>query len=234
MSFNIQFAIDTFFLTAFAIPVTLFITAASLLFALPAGFFMALSRIYKVKVLHQFTVVYVSFIRGTPIVLQILIVYSLLPSLINGLVKSAGLHINIFDLNPIVYAVIVFAINTAAGAAEIFRSAILTIDNGQLEAALACGLSTTQSYIRIIIPQMFLNTLPNLCNLTVNLIKSTSLAFIMTVKDVTATAKIAASYAYNYVEAYLDILIIYIIICTVTQKLFSILEVHLRMKGKNV
>ena len=76
---------------------------------------------------------------------------------------------------------------------------------------------------------------PNLCNATVGLIKNTSLAFLMTVKDITAVAKIEASYGYNYIEAYLDIFVIYIIICSVVQILFKLWEKNLaKYKGKTV
>jgi L-cystine transport system permease protein len=111
--------------------------------------------------------------------------------------------------------------NNAAQLAELFRSSILAVDKSQHEAALACGLTPVQSYIHIIIPQALVTALPNLCNLVVALIKNTSLAFMMTVKDITAVARIEASYGYNYVEAYLDIFIIYIIVCALVQFLFS-------------
>ena len=164
---------------------------------------------------------YISFIRGTPIVLQILIIYSLMPSLLNAWFKTWGWSFNIFDINPIFYAFIVFAMNNAAQLAELFRSSILAVDKGQYEAALASGLTPVQSYIRIIIPQALVTALPNLCNLVIILIKNTSLAFMMTVRDITATARIEASYGYNYVEAYLDIFVIYIIICALVQILFG-------------
>ncbi|GHT63392.1 amino acid ABC transporter permease [Spirochaetia bacterium] len=234
MELNVQFMIRTFLLALRAVPVTMEITLAALAFAVPVGFFMAISRIYKVKLLQQFVTLYVSFVRGTPIVLQILIIYSLLPSLLNAFVKQMGLGINVFDINPILYAFVVFALNTTAGLSEIFRSALLTVERGQLEAALAGGLSPVQGYVRIIIPQALVSALPNICNITINLIKSTSLAFIMTVKDITAVAKIAASYGYNYIEAYLDIFVIYIIICGVCQWLFTLAENHLgTYKGLN-
>jgi L-cystine transport system permease protein len=154
--------------------------------------------------------------------------------MLNAFVKQMGLGINVFDINPIIYAFVVFSLNTIAALAEIFRSALLTVERGQLEAALAVGLSPAQAYVRIIIPQALVSALPNICNTAINLIKGTSLAFIMTVKDITAVAKIAASYGYNYIEAYLDIFIIYVIICGVCQWLFTLVENHLgTYKGLN-
>jgi L-cystine transport system permease protein len=216
--------IRTLGLSLLAIPVTLQIVLVTLGIALPLGFFMALARIYRVKILKELITFCVSFIRGTPVVLQILIVYSLVPSLLNAAVKKLGLGINVFDLNPIIYACLVFTINSSAGLSEVFRSALLTVDKGQLEAALATGLSPVQAYRRIILPQALIAALPNICNLSVGLIKSTSLAFIMTVKDITAVAKIAASYGYNYIEAYLDIFLVYILVCSVIQRLFNLAE----------
>jgi L-cystine transport system permease protein len=85
-------------------------------------------------------------------------------------------------------------------------------------------MSLIQVYRRIIIPQAMVAALPNLCNLAVNLIKNTSLAFLMTVKDITATGKIAASYGYNYIEAYIDIFLVYLLLCTIVQLLFKFAE----------
>jgi len=199
MSLNLSFMLNTFLLCLKALPVTFSITIVALLAAAPFGFFMALCDIYRIHGLKQICALYISFFRGTPIVLQILIVYSLVPSLLNSLIVSMGWNINIFDINPIYYAFIVFALNNTALLAEIFRSALLAVDKTQYEAALSAGLSPVQSYWRILIPQALVSALPNLGNLTINLIKNTSLAFLMTVKDVTATAKISASYGYNYV-----------------------------------
>jgi len=224
MRLNIPFLIKTFLACLKAVPVTFQITIVALIIAVPAGFFMALCVIYRVKVLKQLSLLYISFIRGTPIVLQILIIYSLLPSLLNYFIKSRGWNINIFDINPIIYAFIVFAMNNAAQLAELFRASILSIDKGQHEAALASGLSPVRSYVRIIIPQALVTAIPNFCSLVIVLIKNTSLAFMMTVKDITAVAKIEASYGYNYIEAYFDIFVVYIIICFLVQLLFGRLE----------
>lgn len=222
--FDVRFLLKTFALLWTAVPTTLLITIVSLIFGALFGFLLALARIYNVKVLKQLGTVYVSFMRGTPVVLQILVVYSVFPSFLNSLVKQSGSSFNVFDINPILYAFIVFSLNTTATLSEVFRSALLTINKGQLEAGYTSGLTGFQTYKRIILPQAFVAALPNLCNATVGLIKNTSLAFMMTVKDITAVAKIEASYGYNYIESYLDIFVIYIIICSLVQYLFKLWE----------
>jgi L-cystine transport system permease protein len=229
MSLDTGFMLHTLLLCLKTLPVTLNITLVTLAVSAPLAFGMALAKIYRIRAVRHIISLYVSFVRGTPIVLQILIIYSLVPSLLNAAVKSAGLSVNVFDLNPILYAYIVFTLNTTAALSEIFRASLLTVDRGQLEAALATGLSPFQAYRRVVIPQAALAAIPNISTLTTGLIKSTSLAFLMTVKDITAAAKIAASYGYNYIEAYLDIFAVYIIICAVTQKLFGFYETRLGM-----
>ena len=219
--FDIKFLFKTFFLIWKAVPTTLLITVVSLALGGIIGFFIALARVNKVKVLSQIGRAYVSIIRGTPVVLQILVIYSVVPSLLNVILKASGSTMNIFDLNPIIYAFIVFSLNMAGTLSEVFRSALLTVNKGQLEAGLTTGLTLSQTYKRIIIPQALTAAIPNLCNASVGLIKNTSLAFMMTVRDITAVAKIEASYGYNYVEAYLDILVIYVIICSIVQFLFK-------------
>lgn len=226
MELNYDFMLKTFLVVFKGIPVTLKITLASLLVAAPISFFMALVRIYRIRILKELVQVYVSFIRGTPMVLQILVVYSLVPSLLNYAIKDFGWNYNIFEVDPILYAYVVFTLSTIALLSEVFRSALLGIHEGQIEAGLSIGLTLSQVYIRIVIPQAMVAALPNLCNLAVNLIKNTSLAFLMTVKDITATGKIAASYGYNYIEAYVDVFLVYLVLCTIVQLLFRLAEEH--------
>lgn len=186
---------------------------------------MAVIRLRGHKLGTGITRFYISFVRGTPLVLQILLMYSLLPSFLNFALKSMGSSFNIFEsVNPFWYAVIVFSLNTIALLAEVFRSALMSIDKGQMEAGVSVGLSEWQTYRQIIIPQAMVVALPAVSNITVNLIKGTSLAFLMTVKDVLAIGKIAASYGYNYIEAYLDVFVVYIIVCTIVQLIYRIAE----------
>ena len=113
---------------------------------------------------------------------------------------------------------------TTGSLSEILRSAILTVDKGQLEAAQAIGLTNFQAYRRIVFPQALRSALPNLANLVINLVKGTSLVFVMTVKDITALAKVEASHSYQYSESYLVIFVIYLIICGLIQWMFRSLE----------
>ena len=227
MDFN--FISKTFLATLGGVPVTLLIMVVSILLSFFPALFLALGQIYKVKGVRSFSVVYLAFIRATPPILLILFFYSLFPSLLNSFFKSMGSHFNVFEINPIYYAFIIFSLMTTGSLAEILRSAILTVDKGQLEAAQAIGLTNRQAYIRIVFPQALRAALPNLCNLVINLVKGTSLVFVMTIKDITAIAKVEASYGYQYFESYLVIFILYIVICGVIQWGFNRFEKRLTL-----
>lgn len=219
---NFNFIISTLIKALSGIPVTLGIMIVAILLSFFPALFLALGRLYKVKGVTGFSIIYLAFIRSTPPILLILFFYSLFPSVLNSLLKGTG--INVFEINPIFYAFIIFSLMTTGSLSEIIRSAILTVDKGQLEAAQAIGLSNTQAYLRIIFPQALRSALPNLCNLVINLVKGTSLVFVMTVKDITAIAKVEAAYGYQYFESYFVIFIIYILICGIIQYIFRSLE----------
>ena len=125
-----------------ALPVTLFITALVLLLSMVPAFLMAEKRIGARGLGEKAIALYVSFIRGTPLVLQILLMYTLLPSLLNAAFKAMGSSFDVFHgVNPLWYAIIVFTLNTTALLSEVFRSAILSVSAGQMEAGLTIGLS---------------------------------------------------------------------------------------------
>lgn len=216
---NVDYIVATFIKALAGVPVTLGIMLVAILLSFLPALFLALGRLYKVRGVTSFSVIYLAFIRSTPPILLILFFYSLFPSILNAVLKDTGLKV--FELNPIVYAFIIFSLMTTGSLSEIIRSAILTVDKGQLEAAQAIGLTNTQAYLRIVFPQALRSALPNLCNLVINLVKGTSLVFVMTVKDITAIAKVEAAYGYQYFESYFVIFIIYIIICGSIQHLFK-------------
>ena len=224
---DIQYIISTYLKTLAGVPVTLGIMLVSIILSFFPALFLALGRHYKVKGVTSFSIIYLAFIRSTPQILLILFFYSLFPSLLNNLFKGTG--INVFNIPPIAYAFVIFSLMTIGSLSEIIRSAILTVDKGQLEAAQAIGLKNSQAYIRIIFPQALRSALPNLCNLVINLVKGTSLVFVMTVKDITAIAKIEAAYGYQYFESYLVIFLMYILICGLIQFLFNKLENYVKL-----
>jgi L-cystine transport system permease protein len=224
---DIQYIISTFLKTLAGVPVTLGIMLVSIILSFFPALFLALGRHYKVKGVTSFSIIYLAFIRSTPQILLILFFYSLFPSLLNNLFKGTG--INVFNIPPIAYAFVIFSLMTIGSLSEIIRSAILTVDKGQLEAAQAIGLTNSQAYIRIVFPQALRSALPNLCNLVINLVKGTSLVFVMTVKDITAIAKVEAAYGYQYFESYLVILLMYILICGLIQFLFNKLENYVKL-----
>ena len=221
---DLNYIVNTFLVTLKGIPVTLIIMAVAILLSFIPALLLALGQIYKVRGVRTFSVVYLAFIRATPPILLILFFYSLFPSLLNQIFKSLGSQVDVFKFNPLYYAFIIYSLMTTGSLSEILRSAILTVDKGQLEAAQAIGLTNFQAYRRIVFPQALRSALPNLANLVINLVKGTSLVFVMTVKDITALAKIEASHSYQYSESYLVIFVIYLIICGLIQWIFRGLE----------
>ena len=221
---DLNYIVNTFLVTLKGIPVTLIIMVVAILLSFIPALLLALGQIYKVRGVRTFSVVYLAFIRATPPILLILFFYSLFPRLLNQIFKSLGSQVDVFKFNPLYYAFIIYSLMTTGSLSEILRSAILTVDKGQLEAAQAIGLTNFQAYRRIVFPQALRSALPNLANLVINLVKGTSLVFVMTVKDITALAKIEASHSYQYSESYLVIFVIYLIICGLIQWMFRGLE----------
>ena len=221
---DLDYIAKTFLETLKGVPTTLIIMIVAMVLSFLPALFLALGQIYKVKGVRTFSLVYLAFIRATPPILLILFFYSLFPSLLNQFLKNVGSDVDIFKLNPIYYAFIIYSLMTTGSLSEILRSAILTVDKGQLEAAQAIGLSNSQAYVRILFPQVLRSALPNLANLVINIVKGTSLVFVMTIKDITAIARVEASYGYQYFESYFVIFLQYILICGLIQWGFSLLE----------
>ena len=201
---NSTFIIDTFIKALHGVPVTLGIMVVAILLSFLPALFLALGQIYQVRGVKTFSVIYLAFIRATPPILLILFFYSLFPSLLNQFFKGIGSHVDIFKVNPLYYAFIIYSLMTTGSLSEIIRSALLTVDKGQL-----------------VFPQAHKAALPNLCNLVINSVKGTSLVFVMTIKDITAIARVEAAYGYQYFESYFVIFILYLIICGIIQVLFN-------------
>lgn len=224
MNFDLNFAIQNFWMAVSGIPTTLLITFVAVAVGIPLAFFIALARMKKVPFLDEILTLYLSFMRGTPTIVQIYLVYNGIPIIIKMIVKALNLEFDVYSIPPILYAFVVYGLNSSATYSEMWKAGLSAVGKGQLEAAQTSGLSNVQAYIHVIIPQAVGVCAPSFCSSTLNMLKNTSLVFLMTVQDITARAKIAAGQQYKYVEGYLDILVTYIIVCTILEILFKLWE----------
>lgn len=167
--------------------VTVSIFLLTLLFSIPLGLPITLARMNKNKVLSAIAGIYISVMRGTPLMLQIIVIYFL---------PFYGFGINVTAGYRFVAVIIAFSLNYAAYFAEIYRSGIQSIPKGQYEAAQILGYSPSQTFIRIVMPQMFKRVLPAMTNEIITLVKDTSLSFaIATAEMFTMAKQIAAKEA---------------------------------------
>ncbi|WP_375346799.1 amino acid ABC transporter permease [Priestia megaterium] len=209
------------------LPLTLFMLGLSLLFSLLLGFAIALIRIQKKPVLSKMATIYLSFMRCTPLLVQLFLVYFGLPQLL------LLVHIDINSWSRITFLVIAFSLHTAAPLSEVIRSAYFSIDKGQFEAAYSIGMNYFQSLRRIILPQAFVAALPNVGNATISLLKDTALAFSIGIIDIMGQVRLILgnNYGIGMFEIYVTISLVYWSICIVIEIIVSYLEKHLK-KGR--
>ena len=146
----------------------------TLLFSIPLGILVSVARMSKSRVLQTIMRVYISIMRGTPLMLQLLVVYF-------GPFYLFGMSIRNYRFTAVILG---FVINYAAYFAEIFRGGIESMPQGQYEAAEVLGYSRTQCFFRIILPQVFKRILPSITNEVITLVKDTSLAFTLAYQEV--------------------------------------------------
>lgn len=152
----------------------------TLLFSLPLGLLVAFGRMSKNSLLRTVTKVYISIMRGTPLMLQLIVVY---------FGPYYLFHVRISAAYRFIAVIIGFAINYAAYFAEIYRGGIESMPKGQYEAAQVLGYSRTQTFFRIILPQVVKRILPSVTNEIITLVKDTSLAFVIAVAEMFTVAK---------------------------------------------
>jgi L-cystine transport system permease protein len=233
---DIGFLIESFPIIAARLPVTVGIAVGSMIIGLLIGLATALFKIYNVPVLKPISTAYVSFVRGTPLLVQIYLVFYGIPKIIYFLQGEygwlQGLNVNI--IAPEVYALLAFSLNLGAYFSETIRSAIEAVDRGQFEAAKAIGMSPTQMMLKIIFPQALAIAIPNLGNMFIATIKDTSLVFIIGVIDIMGQAKILGSRGLAFFEVYIAVSIIYWILCIIVERLLVIIEKRARRYERGV
>jgi len=228
--FDVNFLYSSFWTILTALPTTLAITAVAFLFGLIIGFFSALVRLYKVPVLRRIVGFYTSFIRGTPLLVQIYMSYYGVPILLKVLEANYGWKIDISAIPAIYYVYVAYSLNTGAYMTETIRGAIEAVDPGQFEASMSIGMTGVQMFRRIILPQAFLVALPNLGNTIISLLKDTSLAFTVTVVEIIAQSKLTAARSLRFFEVYIDAALIYWLSCLFIEFCARLAERHMKRK----
>lgn len=190
---------------------TLLITIVSMFFGLFIGLFTAIARLKGNRLIAGIARVYVSIIRGTPIIVQIFIIYFGLP--------DYGI-----TLGPLTAAYIALSINIGAYLSETFRGAILSVDKGQTEAALTLGLTPWQTMRKIVLPQAARAAIPPMGNTFIGILKETSLVSIVTVTELLRSAQLLIAQYYVAMPFYLAIAVMYWVMSTGFSAILNVIE----------
>jgi His/Glu/Gln/Arg/opine family amino acid ABC transporter permease subunit len=198
---------------------TLEITLFAVILGICIGFIIAIIRSThdktgKLSILNALSRIYLTVIRGTPVVIQLLIIYFVIFSSVN--------------VDKILVAIVAFGINSGAYVAEIVRAGIMSIDKGQFEAGRSLGFNYIQTMRYIILPQALKNVLPALCNEFIVLLKETSISGYIAIEDLTKAGDIIRSNTYNAFLPLIAVAIIYLVLVMIFSYLVNILERRLR------
>ena len=199
--------------------VTLQITLCAVILGIVLGFLVAIvrsthDRTGKLKILNALCNLYLTVIRGTPVVVQLLIIYFVI--------------FGSSSPSKVMVAVLAFGINSGAYVAEIFRSGIMSIDNGQFEAGRSLGFNYRQTMFYIIMPQAFKNVLPALGNEFISLLKETSVSGYIALQDLTKGGDIIRSRTYDAFMPLIAVALIYLVMVLIFSRLVGLLERRLR------
>lgn len=193
------------------IKVTFLLTVVSFVLSLVIGLLLAVVQVANIRVLKQLSKLYIWIFRGTPLIVQLFIIFFGLPGI--------GIMIDAFPA-----AIMAFALNLGAYNAEVFRAAIEAIPGGQREAAFVLGYSYPQTMFRVVLPQAYRISFPSLFNNMISLLKDTALASSITVIDMFATAQQIAARTYEPFALYCEAAVIYLLFSTILTYLQDYLE----------
>jgi len=216
-SFDFGYMLELFPILFKYLATTMEMAAIAAIFALILALILALVRVFKLPVLNQFSVVFISFFRGTPLLVQLFILYYGLPQLFPFMIGIDAFSASVIGLS----------LHFAAYKAESIRAAITSIDNSQWDASYAFGMTRIQALRRIVLPQALRTALPSLMNYLIDMIKSTSLAFTLGVAEIMAKAQMEASSSFKFFEAFLAVALIYWAVVAVFTQVQNLAEKRL-------
>lgn len=212
MQFNFDLVVNSFPLLLVGAGVTIKITALSVALGVVIGLFVGIARISRIKILRVLAAIYVDFFRGTPLLVQIFLVYFALPVIMGQRV------------DPFVAAIGSCGINSGAYVAEIFRAGIQSIDKGQMEAGRSLGMTWVQTMRYIIVPQAFKRVIPPLGNEFIALLKDSSLVSVIGFEELTRRGQLIIAKTYGSLEIWISVAVIYLAMTLTISRFVAYLE----------
>ena len=221
MSFDFSLIWNSLPLLLTGAGVTIEITAIAVGLGFIFGLITSVCRLSDVKILQVIAVCYVNIIRGTPMLVQIFLIYFALPMVIGQ------------RINPFVAAVAACSINSGAYVSEIFRAGIQSVDKGQMEAGRSLGLSWMQTMRYVILPQAFKHVIPPLGNEFISMTKETSLVSVIGFEELTRRGQLIIAKTYGSFEIWLTVAVIYLVMTLTIARLVSYLERRFATDDRN-
>lgn len=207
--------------------ITVEITAISVFLGTLIGLIASLGRLSKARIPRMLAGIYIDFIRGTPLLVQIFIIYFGIPAFMRVLTGE------IWRVNEWVAAITACSINSGAYIAEIFRAGIQSIDRGQMEAARSLGMTHGQAMFHIILPQAFKRVIPPLGNEFIAMLKDTSLLAVIGFEEMFRKGQLIVAVKYNPFEIYLTVAFLYLIMTLSISRWVAYMERRLQTGDYN-
>lgn len=207
-----------------AAPLTLILTFIPVIIGFLIGISVAMIRAYNLKYLSQIVNGYVSFFRGTPAIMHIMLIYFGVPLLLDIIIEYLHLPIQSNSIPIALFVIIALSLTAGSYLSEIIRSGISSVSQGQIEAAYAIGMNTFQVVKRIILPQALAQSIPNFTNLVIGFLHTTSIAFLVSQKEITGAANIIASKNLKFLEAFIAAGLLYWIITATIEAVSYVVE----------
>lgn len=212
MNFDFDLIFRSFPLLLMGAGITIQITAISVGIGLLIGMFVGIARLSSNFIVKSLATVYVDFIRGTPLLVQIFIIYFALPLILGQ------------RIDPFIAAITACGINSGAYVAEIFRAGIQSIDRGQMEAGRSLGMTWAQTMQYIILPQAFKRIIPPLGNEFIAMLKDSSLVSVIGFEELTRRGQLIIARTYGSFEIWLTVAVIYLVMTLTISRLVDYLE----------
>ena len=234
MNLNWRFMLEDIPVVLSALPTTLALTLTSLFFAIVIGVLFGICILKSIPVLNQIVVGFNTFIKGVPLMVQLLFCYYALPYVLRACDGFLGYTFDPRHPSYFAFAAVAFSFNYGAYLTDVVVSSYRAVDPGQLEAAWSIGMTTPQAMRRIIIPQAVVISLPNMSNYFMWLLKATSLASVVNVFELLAVARASTALNYAILEGYLVAAGIYWVVCIVAERGLALLNRKINRYNKQI